>query len=103
SVTRDLAAHPIDRHLAGARSGLRSGVRVPIRLDGAVAGVIDFSSFRTNQYTYADVPILRRIADYVALALSHQKLADEAHRAAAVRERAVSHEMLEGLLATVTG
>ena len=44
----------------------------------------------------------RRIADHVALALSHQRLAEESRRAAALREQAMKHELLEALLATVT-
>ncbi|MFN7951307.1 MAG: hypothetical protein U0610_06255 [bacterium] len=41
-------------------------------------------------YRDVDVLVARRIADHVALALSHQQLAEEAERAAAARERAAA-------------
>src|SRR5262249_39830264 len=47
--------------------------------------------------------IARRIADYVALALSHQAVSDEARRGEALRERAANLEMLEDLLKTLAG
>src|SRR5262249_31220687 len=40
---------------------------------------------------------------YVALALSHQRLAEASRGAAALRERVANLEMLDGLLDTLTG
>jgi GAF domain-containing protein len=77
-------------------------VRLPVRLDGRMAGAVIFSSFEPRRYSEADVPIARRIADYVTLALAHQRLAEEAREAAAVRERAANLEMLDGLLKTLS-
>jgi transcriptional regulator with GAF, ATPase, and Fis domain len=103
AVHHDLSADPVERDLAGSRAGLRSAIRLPFRLDGRVAGALVLSSFQPNQYHVTDVPIARRIADYVTLALSHQRLADEARDADAVRERAANLEMLDGLLKTLAG
>jgi transcriptional regulator with GAF, ATPase, and Fis domain len=103
AVHHDLSADPTEQNLPATRLGLRSSLRLPIRLDGRLAGAVAFSSFEPNRYSEADVPIARRIADYVALALSHQRLADEARDAAAVRERAANLEMLDGLLKTLAG
>ena len=103
SVHHDLSADPTERNLPATRLGLRSAVRLPIRLDGRVAGAVIFSSFEPRQYSEADVPIARRIADYMTLALAHQRFADEAREAAAVRERAANLEMLDGLLTTLSG
>ena len=98
-----LRADPIERDMMSARLGLQSALRLPIRLDGRTRGVLDFSAFEPRRYSAADVPIARRVADYIMVALSHQQLADEARRAAAIRERAANREMLEELLATLTG
>jgi transcriptional regulator with GAF, ATPase, and Fis domain len=98
-----MSVDPTERNMPATRLGLRSSLRIPIRIDGRVAGAVIFSAFQTNRYTVADVPIARRIADYVTLALSHQRLADNARDAAAVRERAVHLEMLDGLLNTLSG
>jgi transcriptional regulator with GAF, ATPase, and Fis domain len=102
AVHHDMSIDPTERNLAATRLGLRSSLRIPIRIDERVAGAVIFSAFQPNRYTVADVPIARRIADYVALALSHQRLADTARDAAAVRERAAHLEMLDGLLNTLT-
>src|SRR5262245_37402154 len=103
AVHHDLSVDPTERDLPATRLGLRSAVRMPIRLDGRIAGAVIFSSFEPRHYSEADVPIVRRIADYVTLALAHQRFADEAREAAAVRERAANLEMLDGLLATLSG
>jgi len=103
AIHHDLSADPIERDLPGTRLGLRSALRLPFSLDGRVAGAVAFSSFAPGRYREADVPIARRIADYVSLALAHQRLADEARDAAAVRERAAHLEMLDGLLKTLAG
>ena len=78
---------------------MRSLLRVAIRIQGEVVGVIDFGSFTPALYTPADVLIGHRIADHVALALSHQRLAEEAQRSAEARERA---SMLERRVTVLT-
>jgi hypothetical protein len=83
-ITHDLARHPVEHSMPAAVLGLRSAVRVPIRIGDRMSGVLNFSAFQSHRYTDADVAIARRIAEYVALALSHHRLADEARAAAAV-------------------
>src|SRR5262245_25498494 len=103
AVHHDMSVDPTERNLPATRLGLRSSLRIPIWIDGRVAGAVIFSAFEKNRYTVADVPIARRITDYVTLALLHQRLADTARDAAAVRERAAHLEMLDGLLKTLSG
>jgi transcriptional regulator with GAF, ATPase, and Fis domain len=67
-------------------------LRVPIRLEGAIVGGLTFHSMRPKQYRESDVYIARRVADQVALALSHQRLAEEARRSADARAQ---KELLE--------
>jgi transcriptional regulator with GAF, ATPase, and Fis domain len=102
ALHHDLSRNPIERHLI-ARFGIRSAMRLPIELDGRIAGLLSFNTFTPNAYTQADVVVARRVADYVAVALSHRRLADDAREAAAVRERAAHLEMLDGLLQTFAG
>src|SRR4029453_140486 len=68
--------------------GIRSELRLPIRLQGERVGYLFFTSRRPNQYGEEDVALGRRIADHMALALSHERLAEEAKRAAQAQQQA---------------
>jgi len=103
AIHRSLTTHPIERTGAGVRLGFQSMLRLPLWMDGRLKGVMDFSSLELNRYTEADLPIARRIADYVTLALSHKEIADKAQRAATLAERATNLNALEELLSTLTG
>lgn len=69
--------------------------------------MIDFGSLQPAVYSTADVLVARRIADHVALALSHHQLAQEAQRTAEARARARALEVrvrsLTEELSAVTG
>ena len=78
---------------------IRSILRVPIRLEGRVVGCLLFMSRNLAQFHEEDVETARRIADQIALALSHEKLAVEARRAADARDEALR---LEGRVAALT-
>jgi transcriptional regulator with PAS, ATPase and Fis domain len=60
---------------------------------------VDFWSFEPHRYHTDDVLIARRIADHVALALSHQRLAEQAQRTAEARALA---RTLEGRVKALT-
>src|SRR2546428_13215898 len=72
--------------------GYPSWLRLTVRLHGDVLGFLNFLSRAPDPYTEADVPPGRRIADLVALAFAHVRLAEEERRAAAAQERAVRLE-----------
>ncbi len=80
------------RHLTA--DGARSILRVPIFFEGhwQFAGGLLFISRTPNTYSEDDIPFARQIADQVALALSHQRLAEEARRAADARAEAETLE-----------
>ena len=103
SLHDDLLANPAERDRPAAKAGLRSALRLPLRFDGRVGGALEFSSSAVATYRETDVGVARRIADYVTLAIEHQRMADGARRAAALRERADTVLMLDDLLATVSG
>jgi len=67
---------------------LRSVLRVPVRIKGEPIGAISFGSDRLAAYGADDVEIATRIADHIALAMAHERLAEEAGRAARAQERA---------------
>jgi transcriptional regulator with GAF, ATPase, and Fis domain len=102
-VLHDLSAHPAEKLRNPARMGYRSSIRVPIRLGTRLRGALDFLSFTPSCYSIEDVRICRQVADVVALALSHQRLAEESRRSAALRERAANLETLDELLNALSG
>ena len=81
------------------RDGIRSMLRVPIRLEGEIVGGLNFLSRTVAQFREEDADVARRIADQVALVISHEKIADEARIAAEAREEAIR---LEGRVAALT-
>ncbi len=96
-----------ERCRKGRALGIRSLLKIPLRLEGGVVGALAFLSEQPGQYTEEDVVVARRVADHVSLALSHQRLAEEERRAAKERERAAQlEERVEALkqeLATTRG
>jgi Nif-specific regulatory protein len=67
---------------------MRSWLRVPVRLFGEVRGSLGLLHREPSRYSTEDVEVAERLADRIALALSHHRLADEARVAAEARERA---------------
>jgi len=84
-IVDDLTAHPVEATNPAAKLGARSAIRMPIRFDDRVIGGVGFLSFEAAKFTAADVAVARRLADHVAVGLSHynlaEKLADGARRA----------------------
>jgi len=91
-IVDDIQTRELEKDLPPVKLGYRASLRLPIRSRGELIGGINFMSFTPALYTPADAVIARRIADHIAMALSHQRLAEEAARAAEARERAVRLE-----------
>ena len=81
--------------------GYRAELRVPIRLEDRLTALLVIVSKSPAVYRPSDVVVARRIADYVALALSHQRLAERARSVNELRARTATLEMLDDLLATL--
>jgi transcriptional regulator with GAF, ATPase, and Fis domain len=79
--------------------GARSALRVPMPLGKDVFGSLFFLSRDVERYSEDDFDFARRVADHLALALSHQRLAEAARRDAESRETAAR---LEAQVATLT-
>src|SRR5262245_53074646 len=101
-IQADIQADPLERLTPPGVAGYRARMLIPIRIQGEFVGAMDFFSFEPDVYTAADVMVGRRIADHVALTLSHQRLAEESRQAAALREQATKLELLDALLAALT-
>jgi len=100
-IQGDIQADPVERETPPGRAGYRARLLVPIRFHGReLAGAMDFLSLRPDVYRPTDVLIARRIADHVALALSHQQLAEEARRADQAQAKAGALEARVDALAT---
>ena len=110
-VERRAMEFEIERDLQDSRSrasardrllvstGMRSWIRVPVRLSGEVRASLSFFHRGPSRFDDQDAEVARRIADRIALMLSHQRLAEEAAVAAEARERA---ERLAATVETLT-
>jgi transcriptional regulator with GAF, ATPase, and Fis domain len=84
--------------------GIRSELRVPIWLRGERVGYLFFCSRRPDVYGEEDVELGRRIADHIALAIAHQRLAEEAQRAAQAQQHAAQlQERVDALVEELEG
>jgi transcriptional regulator with GAF, ATPase, and Fis domain len=101
-IYADIQDDPLERVTPPGQAGYRARLLVPVRLHGETLGAVDFLSFQTDVYTPDDVLVARRIADHVALALSHQRLSEESRRAAALEERTAKLALLDAMLAALT-
>ncbi len=96
----DLQQHPEqDQHSSAL--GYRSALNVPICLEGQMVGLLAFLSRTPALYRRPDVVVARRIADHVAMGLSHQRLAERARQAEELRARTATLELLDEMLAAL--
>jgi len=84
-----------ERNKAIIGSGMRSYLRVAIRLWGQVRGALGLLHREPSRFGPEDAELARRLADRIALVLSHRRLAEEERIAEEQKERA------ERLAATV--
>jgi transcriptional regulator with GAF, ATPase, and Fis domain len=103
SIHHDLLASAAERTRPAAEAGMRSAIRLPLRFDSVIGGTIEFSAAKVGAYRETDVGVARRIAEYVTLAIAHERMADAAKRAAALRARTDHLLALDDLLATLSG
>jgi transcriptional regulator with GAF, ATPase, and Fis domain len=97
----DMQADPLESRQRPALAGYRGRLLVPVRIQDEFVGALDFLSYEPNRYSKADVLVARRIADHLALALSHHRLADEVRRHEELRVRTTNLDLLDELLAAL--
>ena len=100
-ILDDLQADPSRQPPQLVALGYRSLLRVPVRLQGHVAAILAIMSKAPNVYRRDDVDVATRIAAHVALAVSHQRLAEHARENGELRARTAALELLDDLLATL--
>jgi GAF domain-containing protein len=101
SIVDDVPRHPLYGDTPAARIGMQSALSLPIRFGGRLRAVVNFFSRKPARFTDADVPMAKRIARYIALAMSHHHLAAEAKRAVELQERAANLASLDHSLVAV--
>jgi transcriptional regulator with GAF, ATPase, and Fis domain len=85
----------------GADHGLRSGLKVPIRLGERVVGAFALFSSRPHAYSADDLAHAARFANGLGIGLANQRLAEQARDAADERQRLAEVEGSE-LLRTIS-
>src|SRR5262245_23922278 len=83
-----LSAESHDGAQALLRLGFRSGLRIPVRLDGRTVAALVFMSKTHANFTDDHVPVARRLADRVALSLSRERGVEATRRADEATDRA---------------
>jgi transcriptional regulator with GAF, ATPase, and Fis domain len=81
-----------DRNRVLISTGMRSWLRVPVLPSGNKRGSLSVADRDPGRYGADDVEVAERLADRIALMLSHQRLAEEARLVAEASERATRLE-----------
>ena len=106
-IIDDRREYPLERDRPPTKLGMRSSLRLPFRFEGRVIGGLGVHALEVGKFTTADLAVGRRLADHVALALSHhrlaEQLAEQARNNAELRARTTNLELLDDLLGTLTG
>jgi transcriptional regulator with PAS, ATPase and Fis domain len=85
----------------GLEKGFRSGLSVPVRINDRMVGVLALFSRRPQAYSDLDLLQADRLARYLAVALGHQRMAQQARAAAIEREHAANVETSMELLRAI--
>jgi len=107
-VSNDTTCAPRDLSNAQVADDIRfdgntwARVSAPVTIKDQAVGVLAFQVRHPERYTSDDVALLRRLAEYVAIAISHQRLAESVKQAAAERDRMTSVETSMELLRTIS-
>ena len=105
SIVDDHTQHPMERDSPATKIGARSSLRFPVRFNDRVIGGVSFVSFEPRAFAESDVTVGKRLADHVASAVSHfrmaERLAEQARRTEELRAQTTNLELLDGLLAVL--
>jgi transcriptional regulator with GAF, ATPase, and Fis domain len=106
-IIDDRAQHPLDRDRPATHAGAKSSIRFSMEVDNRVFGGLGINASRTHAFSTADVAVGRRLADCVAVALSHhrlaEQLAEQARQNELLRARAAQADLLDDVLDSLTG
>src|SRR5262245_52891825 len=99
---RDLVEPQLINDIPG-NGPFRAGISAPVRIQDQAFGVLALLAHRPGHYSADDLSVVKWLADYLAIALSHQRLAESARQAAVERERITTIETSMELLRTISG
>jgi transcriptional regulator with GAF, ATPase, and Fis domain len=86
----------------GSDCGMQSALTVPVHINDQFFGVFGLASRQQHAYSERDIVHAQRLASYLAVAIAHQRLAEQARDAALERERTASVEASIELLRTIS-
>ena len=102
-IVDDISVHPDWSDSMSLKAGLKAALSIPIRRDDRLVAMVTFLSRQRASFTKDDVLVARRIADHMAMALSHEDLAEEREQRAKLQARTTNLETLDELLCALTG
>jgi PAS domain S-box-containing protein len=88
----DVTGLPEAHNRLAASQGFRSALRVPIRLDGRLAGALSFLAKAASAFKQPDLVVARRIADRLAVAMARDRELAASRRADEATARAAQLE-----------
>jgi PAS domain S-box-containing protein len=88
----DVTGLPEAHNRLAASQGFRSALRVPIRLDGHLAGALSFLAKAPSAFKHSDRVVARRIADRLAVAMARDRELAASRRADEATARAAQLE-----------
>lgn len=77
-TTEDPSVSRVSSDGFGSDRGFRSGLHVPVRVDGKPIAVLVMLARQRDAYTERELSLADRVAGVVAIALAHQRLAESA-------------------------
>src|SRR5262245_28055167 len=81
----------------------RAGISAPVRVQDQPLGVLALLAYQPRRYSCDDLAVVQWLADYLAIALAHQRLSESTRQAAVEHERVATIEGSMELLRTISG
>jgi transcriptional regulator with GAF, ATPase, and Fis domain len=101
-VLDDVQTHILFKKGPAIDAGMKSVVSIAIRFGGRLQAGVNFFSKDYSHFSQDDLPIARRIANYIALIMSHHRLAEEARQRQELEAYASKLDLLDQSLASLS-
>jgi two-component system response regulator AtoC len=101
TIFEDVQTNPFFFFFPSTNAGMRSVLSAPIRFGCGLRAALRFFSREHGWFLPDDLPVARRVASHIALAMSHQRLAEEARQRQALEAYASKLDLLDQSLASL--
>jgi transcriptional regulator with GAF, ATPase, and Fis domain len=101
TIFEDVQTNAFFKMGPAAKAGMKSVLSAPIRFGGRLQAAVNFFSREQGWFAPDDLPVARRIASHIALAMSHERLAEEARQRQALEAHASKLDLLDQSLASL--